>query len=334
MSPGNGTRGGASPAAATDKAGGFGAATDPAAAETPTFATFVVGRGNRLAYAAAKGVAESPSGDYNPLLLHGPDGLGKTHLLAAVEAHVRDAHRGSRVRRAAAGLLVRELLRDPHAALRDAGGGLDLLLVDDLDQVLASGPPPPEALRAVERLLASARQVVVAADRPPDALAGLGRRALARLRDGLVVELEPPDAETRAAILRLKLRSRGVDPVPEVVEELARRAFGSVRDLERAADELVALSAAGPLAARDVVLRLGDRLPAREAHEPGVEDGRRVAAVEARAPAAAAAPLHAGTEGRSRAAVPPPAGDSPFDDPDRVFLEWMPLEDRLVDWPR
>lgn len=308
MSPGNGTRGGASPAAATG----------PAAAETPTFATFVVGRGNRLAYAASKGVAESPSGDYNPLLLHGPNGLGKTHLLSAIEAHVRDAHRGSRVRRATAGLLVRDLLRDPHAALRDRAGGLDLLLVDDLDEVLASGPPPPEALRAVERLLASDCQVVVAAERPPDALAGLGLRALARLREGLVVELEPPDAETRAAILRVKLRSRGVDPVPEVVEELARRGFGSVRDLERAADELVALSAAGPLTARDVVLRLGDRLPAREAPEPGVGDGRRAATVEAPSPAAA----------------PPSAGDSRFDDPDQVFLEWMPLEDRLVDWPR
>jgi chromosomal replication initiator protein len=312
-----------SPAAAV-----FGNGASEAGPASPgTFAAFVVGGGNRLAYAAAKSVAEHPAGDYNPVLLHGPPGLGKTHLLSAIEAHVLAAG-GARAVRAPARELVQELLRDPHAALRLHGGAVDLLLVDDLDEVLAWGPPPPEALRAVERLLAASPQVVVAAARPPEALAGLGPRAVARLAEGLVVELEPPDVETRAAILRVKLRARGADPVPDLVEELAGRAFRSVRDLESAADEVAALSAAGPLGAPDLVLRLGDRLPPREVRRrrEGDAPGRRRGDVPRIGRDAASGAGRADGGGRASGSA------SPFDDPGEAFLEWMPLEDRLAEW--
>jgi chromosomal replication initiator protein len=301
-----------------------GGAHDVVPAAPGTFAAFVVGGGNRLAYAAAKSVAENPSGDYNPVLLHGRAGLGKTHLLSAIQAHVAGARGGAGVVRAPAEALLRDLLRDPHASLRAHGRPVDLLLVDDLHEVVAWGPPPPEVLRAVERLLDASPQVVVTADRAPDALAGLGRRALARLAEGLVVELEPPDAETRGAILRVLLRGRGVDPTPDLVEDLAARAFESVGDLELVADEVARLSAAGPVTADDLARAVGGRLPARPARPAAGRLRRGAGSVRgepAAGPRAAAAP--AGTDA---------AAAAPFDDPGEVFLEWMPLEDRLVEW--
>jgi chromosomal replication initiator protein len=282
-----------------------GGAHDVVPAAPGTFAAFVVGGGNRLAYAAAKSVAENPSGDYNPVLLHGRAGLGKTHLLSAIQAHVAGARGGAGVVRAPAEALLRDLLRDPHASLRAHGRPVDLLLVDDLHEVVAWGPPPPEVLRAVERLLDASPQVVVTAE-------------------GLVVELEPPDAETRGAILRVLLRGRGVDPTPDLVEDLAARAFESVGDLELVADEVARLSAAGPVTADDLARAVGGRLPARPARPAAGRLRRGAGSVRgepAAGPRAAAAP--AGTDA---------AAAAPFDDPGEVFLEWMPLEDRLVEW--
>jgi chromosomal replication initiation ATPase DnaA len=242
-----------------------------------TFENFVVGSGNRMAYAAAKSVAESPGENYNPLLIYSPSGLGKTHLLAAIGRQVQLERPDMRVAYASTEALVGELLgalrRGDLERFRAGFAETDVLLVDDL-QFLAGHPETQEELlQLLDALIRRGRQVVLVSDRGPDEIAALDERLLARFRGGLIVDIQNPDYETRAAILRFKIREHGEEISPEVVEELAGRAFSNIRELEGALHKLFVLRAVeeGPLTPSRVRELLRRSLPPRVGAEDGGE---------------------------------------------------------------
>jgi chromosomal replication initiation ATPase DnaA len=242
-----------------------------------TFENFVVGSGNRMAYAAAKSVAESPGENYNPLLIYSPSGLGKTHLLAAIGRQVQLERPDMRVAYASTEALVGDLLgalrRGDLERFRAGFAETDVLLVDDL-QFLAGHPETQEELlQLLDALIRRGRQVVLVSDRGPDEIAALDERLLARFRGGLIVDIQNPDYETRAAILRFKIREHGEEISPEVVEELAGRAFSNIRELEGALHKLFVLRAVeeGPLTPSRVRELLRRSLPPRVGAEDGGE---------------------------------------------------------------
>ena len=212
-----------------------------------TFERFVIGPGNRVAHAAALAVAELPGEAYNPLFLHGPPGLGKTHLLGAMAEYMSRNHRGLHVHQTTAERFTTEFV----TALRSEGPErfkrryreLDALLIDDVQVLEGKERTQEEFVHTFNALHAAGKQIVLCGDRPPTALAHLADRLRDRFQWGLTVELEPPDLRTRVALLwRMAARSAPDLPEPLALEEIADRVPGNVRLLEGAMTRVVAMA--------------------------------------------------------------------------------------------
>jgi len=208
------------------------------------FDNYVVGSANRLAVAAARAVAESPGGVYNPLFVYGGPGLGKTHLIGAI---------GNEAVARAPGLSVEYLpledfIEQIHAAVAVGEmerfklryGRVDMLLLDDMQFLTGRRETQSELMRLLNALQSSGRQIVMTSDRPPSEIADVDERLLSRLGGGLIVDIGVPDFETKVAILRGKAEEKEVSFSPGVIEELARLDFTSVRELHGAMNRLVA----------------------------------------------------------------------------------------------
>ena len=214
-----------------------------------TFETFVLGKSNTLAHAAARQVAEAVPGAgpiFNPLYIHAAVGLGKTHLLQA--AAWAGAARGRRVVYLTAERFMYGFVAalKTHAAIafKDALRSIDTLLIDDL-QFLTGKNMQQEFCHTLNALMDAGRQVMVAADRPPSELDALDDRVRSRLAGGLVVELGPLEEELRLQILKsrsvaLAEQHKGFAVPPAVLELIAHNVGQSGRDLDGALNKLLA----------------------------------------------------------------------------------------------
>ncbi len=212
-----------------------------------TFDRFVIGPGNRLAHAAALAVAELPGEAYNPLFLHGPPGLGKTHLLAAIVSYMRRNHPELNVHYTTAERFTSEfvgaLRRDGPELFKARYRELDALLIDDVQVLEGKERTEEEFVHTFNALYAAGKQVVLSSDRPPEALSRLAERLRDRFRWGLGVELEPPDLRTRIALLwRLADDASPELPDPAVLHEIATRVPENVRVLEGAMTRVLAVA--------------------------------------------------------------------------------------------
>jgi chromosomal replication initiator protein len=233
-----------------------------------TFEQFVIGEGNRFAHAAALAAAELPGQAYNPLFLHGPPGLGKTHLLHAIGCYVQRYGHGLRVRYAT----IEEFTTEFVGAVRErrtdgfkqAFREADVVLIDDVQFLAGRSRTREEFFHTFNALLDSGRQLVITSDRSPEELPDLEDRLAERFRAGLVVELDPPPADVRRAILAKRARLDGLDVDDAVLAEIAANVAGSVRALEGALIRVVAYSSLTsqeptPAMARHVLRRLAGR---------------------------------------------------------------------------
>ncbi len=173
-----------------------------------TFETFVIGSSNRFPHAAAVAVSEAPGKAYNPLLVYGDSGLGKTHLLHAIGHYVRSLYTGAQVRYVSSEEFTNEFINairdDRQDRFKRRYRDVDVLLIDDIQFLEGKTQTQEEFFHTFNTLHNANKQIVLTSDRPPKRLEALEDRLRNRFEWGLITDVQPPDLETRIAILRKK----------------------------------------------------------------------------------------------------------------------------------
>ena len=209
-----------------------------------TFETFVVGPSNKLAYAASVSVAEHPAQNYNPLLIYGDSGLGKTHLIYAIANVIRRNDPRSKIAYVKGDDLTNELVdairEGKTAEMREKYRQADLLLVDDVQFIAGKKQTQEEFFLTFNTLYESGKQIVLTSDRPPQEMMQLEDRLRTRFEWGLMVDVAPPDFETRLAIIKNKAAMLGVTLPDEVSDYIAENVTANVRQIEGTLNKILA----------------------------------------------------------------------------------------------
>jgi len=211
-----------------------------------TFSSFVQGKSNQLALAAAKQVAENPGSSYNPLFLYGGVGLGKTHLMHAVGAALIERNPNAKVvylhsERFVADM-VKALQLNAINEFKRFYRSVDALLIDDIQFFAGKERSQEEFFHTFNALLESGQQMILTCDRYPKEIAGLEDRLKSRFGWGLTVAVEPPELETRVAILMKKAAEGNIALPEDAAFFLAKKIRSNVRELEGALKRVVANS--------------------------------------------------------------------------------------------
>ncbi len=211
-----------------------------------TFGSFVIGSSNRFAHAAALAVAEAPGQAYNPLVIYGDTGLGKTHLLQAIAHYVMMHTPGMRARYVTCEAFTNEFIaaikdKSMDAFKRRYREQYDVLLIDDIHFLAGKDGIQEEFFHTFNTLHASGRQLVLTSDRAPREIPELADRLRSRFEWGLLVDVQPPDIETRIAILHKRVAADRVRiDDPELLPAIARRVPTNIRELEGALTRVLA----------------------------------------------------------------------------------------------
>jgi chromosomal replication initiator protein len=239
-----------------------------------TFEEFVVGSNSQFAYSAAQAVAKDPGGTkFNPLLIYGGVGLGKTHLLQAIGNYVAAESR-KKVRYVTSEAFYREFVESiQHNRINELSNyyrnEVDLLLMDDVQFMSGKDRTQEEFFHIFNSLHQSRKQIVLTSDAPPGELKGLEDRLVSRFQWGLFVDIQLPDRETREAILRKKARVLNLDISEEIISFLAESIDSNIRILEGAIRQLLLQASIKHSditldLAREIVNRTGVNRPARK----------------------------------------------------------------------
>src|SRR5712691_7481488 len=262
--------------------GGGGTATASPVATTPlneryTFQTFVIGKSNELAAAAAHAVAEAPGKTYNPLFIYGATGLGKTHLMQAIAHAVLGKYAGTRVHYIGAEQFINDVIESIHARTmsefrRRYRSEVDLFLVDDVHFLEGKEMTQEEFFHTFNALFEAHKQIVLTSDRPPKEIPGLEDRLISRFEWGMVADIGHPDLEHRIAILRKKAEQDHLElTIPDdVLRFIAEHVRTSVRELEGCIIKLLLFAS---LKNREVTIEL-----AREALSDKIRQGEDASA--------------------------------------------------------
>ena len=211
-----------------------------------TFASFVEGKSNQLARAAAFQVGENPGRAYNPLFIYGGVGLGKTHLMHAVGNLMRERNPCARIAYVHSERFVSEMVRAlQHNTINEfkqTYRTLDALLIDDIQFFAGKTQSQEEFFHTFNALLEGQQQIILSCDRYPKEVTGLEERLKSRFGWGLTVAIEPPELETCVAILMAKAQATGGDLPEEVAFFIAKRIRSNVRELEGALRRVLATS--------------------------------------------------------------------------------------------
>jgi len=250
---GNGARAPESSAGPAKKDGEFGAPLDARF----TFDSFIVGKSNELAHAAARRVAESSTVKFNPLFLYGGVGLGKTHLMHAIAWHIRESSPDRKVIYMSAEKFMYQFIRalryKDTMAFKQQFRSVDVLMIDDVQFIAHKDTTQEEFFHTFNALVDHNRQVIISADRSPSDLEGIEERIKSRLGWGLVADIHPTDYELRLGILQSKAERADADVPERVLEFLAHRITSNVRELEGALNRVTAYAS---LTGRSVTMEM------------------------------------------------------------------------------
>ena len=223
-----------------------------------TFENFIKGDSNQLARAAASAVANNPGGtSFNPLVIYGGTGLGKTHLIQAIGNHVLSSGKAKRVMYVSSEKFTVEFVdaiqSDRTSDFSTFYRSMDVLIVDDIQFFSGKEKTQDSFFHTFNELHQLGKQIVLSSDRPPKELKGLDDRLLSRFQWGLTSDIQAPDLETRIAILRKKSETDGVELPQDVVEFIAANVTSNIRELEGC---LISLLARASLEGRSINLDL------------------------------------------------------------------------------
>jgi chromosomal replication initiator protein len=208
-----------------------------------TFTSFVTGKANDLARAAALQVSDRPGGAYNPLFIHGGVGLGKTHLMHAVGNAIVEREPAATIRYVTANQFFQDMVsavrREAVDAFKRYYQSLDLLLIDDIQFLSEKKRSQEEFFYVFESLVSDHRQILITSDTYPKELANIDDRLVSRFNSGLIVAIEPPELEMRVAILLRKAEQARIKLPEEVAYFVAKHIRQNVRELEGALQRIV-----------------------------------------------------------------------------------------------
>ena len=240
--------------------------------ERYSFQSFVIGKSNELAAAAAHAVAEAPGKTYNPLFIYGATGLGKTHLMQAIAHAVLEKNPETRLQYFGAEQFINDVIESIHARTmsefrRRYRNDVDLLLVDDVHFLEGKEMTQEEFFHTFNALFEAHKQIVLTSDRPPKEIPGLEDRLISRFEWGMVADIGHPDLEHRIAILRKKAEQDHLElTIPDdVLRFIAEHIRSSVRELEGCIIKLLLFAS---LKNREVTIEL-----AREALSDKIRQG-------------------------------------------------------------
>ena len=223
-----------------------------------TFENFIKGESNQFARAAALAVANNPGGtSFNPLVIYGGAGLGKTHLVHSIGNRVLQSGKSNNVLYVSSEKFtidfVESIQRDSVSEFLNFYRGVDLLLVDDIQFFTGKEKTQDIFFHTFNALYQSGKQIVLSCDRPPKDLKGLNERLISRFQWGLTADIQPPDLETRIAILLKKSSNDGIELPRNIIEFIAENVTSNIRELEGC---LISLLARSSLENRDITLDL------------------------------------------------------------------------------
>ena len=200
-----------------------------------TFDRFIVGPSNKFAHAAAIAVSQNPGKAYNPLLIYGNSGLGKTHLLLAIGQTIRHNNPSAKIAYVKGEEFVNQMVKSIGTGtaenFRQKYRNADLLLMDDIQFIAGKDSTQEEFFHTFNCLYEAGKQIVVTSDRPPKEMKRLDDRLCTRLEGGLLADVQPPDLETRTAIIRTKAAQFGMILSEDVVQYIAENITSNVRQL-------------------------------------------------------------------------------------------------------
>ncbi|MDX9911670.1 MAG: chromosomal replication initiator protein DnaA [Phycisphaerales bacterium] len=240
------------------------------------FENFIVGAGNRLAYAASVAVADNLGLAYNPLFVHGGVGLGKTHLLQAICLRVADRRPDALIYYLSSEGFITQLVEAIETStmpeFRHRFRDVDVLVIDDIHFLAGKDRIQEEFFHTFNALHQARKQIILSSDAAPEEIPQLEERLVSRFKWGLVAEVEPPEFETRVAIVRSKARLRGLKVPDEVASFIAERVASNIRELEGALTkvQMHAMIEDRPVDLALARVALGQRTAAQPA-EPSVQ---------------------------------------------------------------
>lgn len=203
-----------------------------------TFDTFVIGKGNQMAHAAALVVAEDPGSIYNPLFFYGGVGLGKTHLMHAIGHQMLLKRPNAKIKYVSSENFTNDFItsiqKNKMEDFRNEYRNVDLLLVDDIQFLVNKEGTQEEFFNTFEELYRNNKQIVLTSDRLPNEIPTLPERLVSRFAWGLSVDITPPDLETRTAILRKKAEAENLEIPDDTLSYIAGQIDSNIRELEGA----------------------------------------------------------------------------------------------------
>ncbi|MBQ8357964.1 MAG: chromosomal replication initiator protein DnaA [Clostridia bacterium] len=207
-----------------------------------TFDNFIVGETNKFARAACWKVANNPSNEWNPLFIHGPSGVGKTHLMCAVINEMRRQKPDTRVIYTKGDDFINDMVKclanSDMESFRAKYRGCDVLLVDDIQFIAGKVATQNEVFHTFQALFDEGKQIILASDRPPKDINPLEERLRSRFEQGLLADINPPDLELRVAIIKKKAEYLSIDLPDEVLTYLAENLRSNIRQIEGAIKKL------------------------------------------------------------------------------------------------